>query len=79
MGLTVWSRERGLKTLKVGVTVEKYRELYPSARVVRVPGLKSLENMSFNGIARAVDGCRIEPDGDCQHGFPSWLKVMGVI
>ena len=25
----------------------------------------------------ATDGCWVEPDGDCEHGHPSWLKAMG--
>ena len=76
----VWSKERGLRTLKDGVTLDEYRlKVAPSARVVKVPGIRSLERMSFDGIAKAIDGCKVEPDGCCQHGFPSWLMVVGVI
>ena len=45
----------------------------------KVPGMRSLENMAFNGIARATDGCKVEPDGECYHGHSSWLVVVGVI
>ena len=31
-------------------------------------------------IAReATDGCRVEPDGICEHGQPSWLLHLGSI
>jgi len=33
----------------------------------------------MDGVARATDGCKIEPDGVCIHGHPSWLLAMGVI
>jgi hypothetical protein len=43
------------------------------------PSLKSLEKMSDNGVAKATDGCRVEPDGVCPHGHKSWLLVVGCI
>lgn len=27
--------------------------------------------------AKATDGCRVEVDGICPHGKPSWLRVLG--
>jgi hypothetical protein len=27
----------------------------------------------------ATDGCWVEPDGTCQHGYQSWLVVLGLI
>ena len=33
----------------------------------------------FDGDCEATDGCRIEPDGTCSHGLPSWLKVFKLI
>lgn len=29
--------------------------------------------------AACLHGCWVEPDGDCEHGQPSWLKVLGWI
>lgn len=52
---------------------------YQYVKTVKEPSLKSLEKMSMDGIARALDGCRIEHDGVCQHGAPSWLLHMGFI
>ena len=33
----------------------------------------------FDGIALATDGCTVEPDGYCPHGYPSWLLQLGII
>ena len=27
----------------------------------------------------AIDGCDVEPDGECEHGYPSWPMVLGLI
>lgn len=43
------------------------------------PSLATLERWSNDGVAKAVDGCRVEPDGICEHGSPSWLLKLGVI
>lgn len=43
------------------------------------PSLKTLEKWMFNGIAKATDGCKVEPDGHCPHGCPSWLVKLGLI
>ena len=43
------------------------------------PGMKSLADWSLDGVCEATDGCRIEPDGHCEHGYPSWLLVFGII
>lgn len=45
----------------------------------KVPSLKTLEKWSDSGIAKATDGCKVEPDGKCQHGHPSWLLKLGLI
>lgn len=43
------------------------------------PSLKTLEKWSYDGIACATDGCRVELDGVCPHGHSSWLMVLGYI
>lgn len=30
-------------------------------------------------MCEAVDGCTVEPDAKCLHGYPSWLLVAGLI
>jgi hypothetical protein len=43
------------------------------------PSLSTMERWMEEGVARAVDGCRVEPDGHCPHGSPSWLIELGLI
>lgn len=43
------------------------------------PDLDQLEEWSNDGVAEATDGCRVEPDGRCEHGHASWLLVLGFI
>lgn len=43
------------------------------------PSMKALEHMAFDGVARATDGCQVEPDGTCPHGYPSWLMQLGYL
>jgi Zn finger protein HypA/HybF involved in hydrogenase expression len=43
------------------------------------PSINTLEKWSNDGVAKATDGCRVEPDGTCEHGHNSWMKVMGMI
>lgn len=79
MATLVWSRERGLRALRDGASFETYRERYPSAVKVKQPSIATLERWSNDGICKAMDGCRTEPDGDCSHGYPSWLLALGLI
>jgi len=44
-----------------------------------VPEMWQLSEWLSDGVAEATDGCRVEPDGRCQHGKPSWFLVMGLI
>ena len=43
------------------------------------PSLATMEKWMENGVAKATDGCRVEPDGHCPHGHPSWLLQLGLI
>lgn len=43
------------------------------------PDLETLKFWTFDGVAEATDGCTIEPDGVCEHGFPSWLRYLGYV
>ncbi len=43
------------------------------------PSFDDLMYWVLDGIAEATDGCTVEPDGYCQHGYPSWLLQMGLI
>ena len=41
------------------------------------PTMATLEKYALNGVARATDGCKVEPDGQCPHGHVSWLIYLG--
>jgi len=43
------------------------------------PSLATMERWIENGVAKATDGCRVEPDGVCQHGHNSWLTIRGYV
>ena len=77
--LTVYSKERGVRTLKDGITLGMYQEKYPSAVKVRKPSIKTLEKWNDDCKCKTIDGCWVEPDGHCSHGFDSWLLALGWI
>jgi hypothetical protein len=79
-------RNEKLVTIKPGVTEESLRldgyfNRHPDAIVCKgcKPSVEKAEQWMENGIAKAVDGCEVEPDGKCEHGAPSWLLVCGCI
>lgn len=45
---------------------------------VPAPSLEQLMEWEAQGYCEATDGCGpIEPDGYCEHGYPSWLIELG--
>jgi len=46
---------------------------------MRVPNDRTMERWVADGVAKATDGCKVEPDGTCRHGHLSWLLRLGVI
>jgi len=45
----------------------------------RRPTLAQIREWMYDTTCEATDGCIVEPDGYCPHGFPSWLIAMGLI
>lgn len=44
------------------------------------PDDETLEEwMMDDGGCDATDGCWVEPDGVCPHGYPSWFRYMKLI
>ena len=43
------------------------------------PSIEDLELQGFDGIVEATDGCMVEPDGVCPHGYPSWMLQLELI
>jgi hypothetical protein len=79
MMISVYSKARGARTLKDGVTLESYQEKYPDAIQVDRPSNETLTEWMNDGGCESIDGCWTEPDGTCEHGHPSWLMALGLI
>ena len=45
----------------------------------KAPTLPTMERWMDTGVARATDGCKVEPDGKCPHGHSSWLLILRVM
>lgn len=45
----------------------------------KAPTVGTMERWMEEGVARATDGCRVEPDGVCEHGHASWILRLGLI
>lgn len=43
------------------------------------PTVDQLMAWEFDGVSEATDGCRVEPDGHCEHGHSSWMLAFGVM
>ena len=44
-----------------------------------IPEDKDIEEWLFGEeLCESVDGCTVEVDGTCPHGFPSWLIALGI-
>ena len=46
---------------------------------VERPDDETLGEWIYDGVAEALDGCQVEPDGTCPHGHVSWLIALGII
>jgi hypothetical protein len=51
----------------------------PDRPLTKAPSYAKMEAWMDRGIAKATDGCWVEPDGTCEHGCRSWMLVLGVI
>ena len=67
--------EEGAKELEAKLDAVNRKHL----RVSKIPGIRSLQNASENGVCKTPDGCKVEPDGTCPHGWDSWMKILGGI
>ena len=46
---------------------------------ISFPTDEDLEEWMSDCGCEATDGCWVEPDGMCSHGYPSWLLHLGLI
>jgi hypothetical protein len=47
--------------------------------LIKPPTIKQLEDWSFDGVCETPLGNETEPDGNDEHGFPAWLRVLGFV
>jgi hypothetical protein len=57
---------------------EKENSLWPVPTEPE-PSEEQLTIWTLDSVVEATDGCRVEPDGVCPHGYPSWLIQLGLI
>ena len=43
------------------------------------PDDETLRAWADDGGCKATDGCWVEVDGHCPHGYPSWAIVLGLV
>jgi hypothetical protein len=43
------------------------------------PTFGTLMDWCFECVAGAIDGCRVEPDGTCPHGYAAWTLAKGLL
>lgn len=43
------------------------------------PSMAQVQEWVMDSVCDATDGCRVEPDGHCPDGHPSWLLVLGLV
>ncbi len=73
-------RAKKVRKLKEDINPVDYQAKHPDAiKICKPPCAATMERWSNDGGCKALDGCWVEPDGDCQHGLPSWLKTLHYI
>jgi len=72
---------RGATTLAAWTQRQVRRALANEAppKEMGEPDIMTLMQWYDAGQAQATDGCRVELDGHCPHGKPSWFIVLGLI
>lgn len=65
--------------LKEGVTLKQLQEKYPNTFECDYPSDDQIEEWVYDSVCETPCGCRVEPDGHCEHGNPSWLIILGLI
>ena len=61
------------------MNVDEQHLPYPGPTAER-PDLETLIAWADESICEATDGCfPVEPDGFCEHQYPSWLLYLGLI
>jgi len=66
-------------TKPVAVSSTKQQTVWPEP-LEEPPTMQMLNDWMFDvSLPEATDGCIVEPDGVCPHGYPSWILYLGYI
>ena len=76
-GLVVTVHPLNDSLCEVFVGDQVYKLRYQS--VFKTPSIKTLEHQEWDGVCKTPAGKKVEPDGYDPDGFPSWLRILGVI
>lgn len=52
---------------------------FTDIRIYQAPTFKTLEKHLADGVCRAPDRCKVEPDGVCSHGHLAWPIILGLM
>ncbi len=47
--------------------------------IFKPPTLKQLEKWDWEGYCMTPAGKKVEPDGIDSEGYPSWMRILGII
>ena len=85
LGFSEWRRlgavPRGHSVEEFTEQLEQLAQKHPETILIgaSLPGWDTVQRWEERGVARATDGCKVEPDGTCPHGAKSWLLVLGFV
>ena len=54
-------------------------EIEQDTPITEQPSIDELMAWDNDGGCEALDGCWVETDGHCEHGYPSWMLHLGLI
>jgi len=66
--------ESGNQIVLIAETAHKKLRGFP-----KPPSFNTMEKWMSDGVAKSIDGKRVEPDGFSSSGAPSWLLALGLI
>lgn len=81
-GIAVLVNRKRASRIKPGISLGALQAKYPDKRIELLedwPSQEQLEEWVVDSVCEATDGCTIEPDGTCSHGYPSWLLALGLM
>jgi hypothetical protein len=53
--------------------------IFHGGKTYVVPAKSEFDEWADSGIAKSLDGCEVEPNGECQHGLKSWYVVLQLL